>query len=217
MSATEQLVVLVPDGAYPLVLSAIIDQRRPSLKIRKVSYKIVKDMFRDSSREAVELLRPFQRQCSYALVIRDLHGSGWEAKGAAELESSLKEEMLASGWESGKCEAVVVDPEIEAWLRFDSPHLHRLIRERARRRIEWDDLLIQPLIDDFISKQGGKNEHGKSLNPKETFEEVLRYFGISRSNALYGHLAALESLKGCSVPSFNRVVGILRGWFPEAR
>ena len=217
MSASEPLVVLVPDGAYPLVLSAFLDQRRPSIGIRKVSYKIVKDMFRDSSREAIELLRPYQRLYSHALVIRDLDGSGWETKGSVELEASLKEQMLASGWGFGNCEAVVVDPEVEAWLRFDSPHLHRLIRERVRRKIEWEDLLLQPLIDECITNEGGMNEYGKPLKPKETFEEVLRHFGIQRSNALYGNLAAKESLKGCSIPSFNRLIEILREWFPETR
>lgn len=215
MSAAEQLVVLVPDGAYPLVLSAFLDQRRASLGLRRVAYKIVKDMFRDSSREAVELLRPYQRLCSHALIIRDLHGSGWENKGAAALEEVIKQEMVVKGWNTERCDAIVVEPEIEAWLRFDSTHLHQLIRDRARRKIEWEDLLIQPLIDDLIEKQGGKNSHGKPKQPKEAFEEILRAFGIQRSNALYGHLASVESLKGCAVPSFNRLNQTLCSWFSE--
>lgn len=214
MSAVEQLAVLVPDGAYPLVLSAFLESRTKSLGLRRVEYEIVKDAFRDSSREAVELLRPFQRRCSHALIIRDLHGSGWEDKGADALEETIKQEMVVTGWSAGRCEAIVVEPEIEAWLRFDSTHLHQLIRDRARRKIEWEDLLLQPLIDELIEKQGGKNSHGKPVQPKEAFEEILRHFGIQRSNALYGQLAGVESLKGCSVASFNRLNQKLRSWFP---
>lgn len=215
MSAAEQLVVLVPDKAYPPVLSTFLDLRRASLGLRKVNYKIVTDMFRDSSRQAIELLRPFKRLCSHALIIRDLHGSGWEDKGAAALEDTIKQEMVVTGWSTGRCEAIVVEPEIEAWLRFDSTHLHQLIRDRARRKIEWDELLLQPLIDEVIEKRGGKNSLGKPKQPKEAFEEILRAFGIQRSNALYGHLASVESLKGCSVPSFNRLNQTLWSWFSE--
>lgn len=215
MSTSDKLAILVPDGAYPLVLSSFLLDRTQSLGLRRIEVEIVKDAFRDSSREAVELLRPFQRICSHALIIRDLHGSGWEDKGADVLELDLKNQMLVSGWTAGKCAAVVVEPEIEAWLRFDSSHFHQLIRNRARKKVEWDQLLLQPLIDDLITKRGGKNDQGKPMNPKETFEDLLSTFGIQRSNALYGHLASVESLRGCSVPSFNRLIEILRVWFPE--
>jgi hypothetical protein len=215
MRADEQIAILVPDGAYPLVLSAFLKERTKSIGLRRVAFEIVKDAFRDSSREAVELLRPFQRQCSHALIIRDLHGSGWEDMGATELEERLKNEMIESGWNGEFCGAIVVEPEIEAWLRFDSSHLHQMIRDRARRKMEWEHLLLGPLIDGTIEKHGGKNSHGKPVQPKEAFEEILRYFGIQRSNALYGHLAGVESLKGCTVASFNRLNQRLRAWFPD--
>lgn len=214
MSTSDKLAILVPDGAYPLVLSSFLLSRTHSLGLRRVEIEIVKDAFRDSSREAVELLRPFQRTCSHALIIRDLHGSGWEDKGADVLEMELRDQMLVSGWTIEQCAAVVVEPEIEAWLRFDSSHFHQLIRNRARKRVEWDQLLLQPLINELITKRGGTNEQGKPMNPKEAFEDLLSTFGIQRSNALYGHLASVESLKGCSVPSFNRLIEILCVWFP---
>lgn len=217
MNTSDKLAILVPDGAYPLVLSSFLSDRTQSLGLRRIDLEIVKDAFRDSSREAVELLRPFQRTCSHALIIRDLHGSGWEDKGANVLEDELKEQMIVSGWTKGQCAAVVVEPEIEAWLRFDSSHFHQLIRDRARKKVEWDQLLLRPLIDELISKRGGKNEQGKPLNPKETFEDILSYFGIQRSNALYGQLASVESLRGCSVASFNRLIEIFRDWFSDVK
>lgn len=214
MNTHEHLAILVPDGAYPLVLQEFLDGRAKSLGLRRVPFVIKNDPFRDSSREAVDLLRPFQRQSSHAMIIRDLHGSGWESRGAHALESSLKEGMVRSGWAENQCCAIVVEPEIEAWMRFDSTHIHRLVRERARKKLEWDDLLLKPLIDEIIVKNGGSGVDGKPLNPKEVFEDVLRYFGIQRSNALYGQLARAESLKGCVVPSFQRLTSKLKAWFP---
>jgi hypothetical protein len=151
------------------------------------------------------------------MIVRDLHGSGWESRGAQALEISLKEGMVGSGWPEDRCCAIVVEPEIEAWLRFDSTHLHHLVRERARKKLEWDDLLLKPLIDEIIKSNGGVGAGGKPLHPKEVFEDVLKYFGIQRSNALYGQLARAESLKGCVVPSFQRLTGVLKLWFPANR
>jgi hypothetical protein len=89
-----------------------------------------------------------------------------------------------------------------------------MIRERSRKKIEWDGLLLDPLISQIIEKNGGRSFNGKPKHPKEVFEELLRHFGIQRSNALYGHLASVESLAKCSVPSFLRLCEMLRSWFP---
>ena len=212
MSTPNKIAILVPDGAYPLVLGEILKRNR-SLGIRVVAHDFIKDALRDSSPESAELLRPSQRECTHALIVRDLHGSGWETKGAAALEEHLRSQLQDSGWPPERSDALVVDPEIEAWLRFDSAHFQDMLRDRARRRRD-EDLLLKPVIEEIIASQGGFNQWGKPLNPKESFEEALRTFGIQRSNALYQHLASRESLKNCVIPSFNQLVSILQNWFP---
>lgn len=215
MSAPEKLAILVPDGAYPLVLRALLTERRASLRIREVPHEIIKDAFRDSSREGAALLRPFLRTCSHALMIRDLEGSGWEKRGAAALEQDLLEGMRANGWPAGRAAVIVVDPEIEAWLRFDSPHLHQIVRDRARRRGRESDLLLAVKIDEAVAARGGLNDLGKPARPKEVLESILAHFGIQRGNAIYESLAKSESLKGCKVASFQRVIALFQAWFPD--
>lgn len=215
MKASPKLAILVPDGAYPLILRALVTARRASLGIRQVELEIIKDAFRDSSGEAVELLRPYKASCSHALLVRDLHGSGWEDRGAMRLESHLRAELAASGWATERCDALVVEPEVEAWLRFDSPHLQKLIKERARRRKSETELLFRDVVQDSVANHGGGvNSIGKPHQPKEVFEDLLFHFGIQRSNALYENLAAAEGLKGCKVASFQRLVSLLKNWFP---
>lgn len=209
------LAILVPDGSYPEILQAILTSRRKSIGIREIKHTFIRDALHDSSGDAVELLKPFLGDCSHALVFRDLEGSGQEKDGAAQLEIKLAAEMRASGWPNEKSAAIVVDPEIEAWLRFDSDHLKALLRERARTRADQVDLLFRPTITEIIQHSGGLAANGKPLRPKEAFEELLREFNVRQSNTLFGWLAKRESLHNCVVPSFQRLIQVLTTWFPE--
>src|SRR5690349_7421368 len=119
----ERLAILVPDGAYPEVLGALLDERRQRWGIRKVAVDVIKDTLRDSSPDAAQFIRPFLRQCSHALIVRDLQGSGAEGIGVQALESALEDQLVTNGWQADRCAAVVVEPEIEIWLRFSSTHM----------------------------------------------------------------------------------------------
>lgn len=216
MKMPEKLAILVPDGAYPLILGALLGRRRASLNLRQVGFVFIKDAFRDSSHEAVELLRPYLRECSHVLLVRDLRGSGWEDRGVDTLETHLLNQLHANGWKKGRSAALVVEPEVEAWLRFDSTHLQNLIRERARRKQAEADLLFTTTVQEAVASNGGLNALGKPLHPKEVLQAVLQTFGVQRSNSLYEKLADAESLKGCKVPSFQRLVTALQTWFPKS-
>jgi hypothetical protein len=122
--------------------------------------------------------------------------------------------LCANGWVRERVAVIVAVPEIEAWLRFDSLHLSRLLKQDARKAQEKAELLFPTVISSAIAQTGGANALGKPRNPKEAFAAVLREFGIQRSNAVYGKLAAKESLRGCLVPSFRRLVATLQQWFP---
>lgn len=206
------LVILSPDGAYALVLPALL-KRPQSLGIRDVTFEVRNDPYHDSSGNIVELLRPYVGQSSRALVVRDLEGSGQEAGGAKALETELAAALQRNGWTAENSAALVLEPEIESWLRLDSAHLDALIRKLARRRKE-DVGQWHEVVQTAAHANGGWLGHGKSVRPKEVYRSVLNHFGISPSNALLAELASKESLTGCSVPSFVRFREIVRGWFP---
>ncbi len=208
-----EFVILCPDGAWKVVLEAMM-ARPASLGIRRVSHRIVVDHLRDSSGQSVELLRPFLGKANHALVVRDLHGSGRELLGEEGLELEILTQMTANGWPDGRAAAIVANPEIESWLRFDSTHFAKLLRERARKNTKdldgWADVVARA-----VERHGGSGEHDKPKSPKEVFEEVAkRHFGIPTSVSLFGHLAAKESLKACRTPSFLRFAALMRAWFP---
>ena len=120
------LIILCPDGAWPQALRAIL-QRPESLKIRQVDFECLTDPLRDSSPQAVELLRQYVKSSRYALVVRDFHGSGWEEKGMEALHGRLVKGLTDSGWNVGSAEVLIAEPELECWLRLESEHLQALL------------------------------------------------------------------------------------------
>ena len=211
--ANQDLVILVPDGAYREVLPAILRRAR-SLGVRDLTFHVVFDPLHDSSLQAVNLLRPYQRTHSHALVLRDFEGSGKEQVCTSEeLETQLEQELEATGWSTGMACAVVAAPELEDWLRLPSSHLAARLNLLARHNRA--DLVgsLKDLVEDTIAQRGGRTDYGKPCRPKEVFEDLLGHFGVQRSNAHYRYLAERESLKNCDSPSFRRFVGILRHWF----
>jgi hypothetical protein len=214
MNTRSKLVVVVADRAYEAVLNELF-ARSHQAGFDPVDLKIVPDPFHDSSGRLTELLRPFLREYDHALVLRDLAGSGFEAEGPRKLEESLEAQMAKDGWGNKKHAAIVADPEIEEWLRLPSPHLLKLLEERARKNRNTVGA-FQRVLDDLIVTHAGRDKRGKANNPKEVFEGLVHHYGIPPANALRGFLAKRESLNGCLSDSFNRLLQILRSWFPRS-
>ncbi|MFZ2282066.1 MAG: hypothetical protein WAW39_29995 [Prosthecobacter sp.] len=210
----EDLVILTPDSAYKEVLPAIL-ARYQALGIRSVTPVIVSDPYHDSSGQAVELLRSYQSSHQRALVVRDIEGSGREVQGATALEINLHEQLIQSGWENDRAAALVLEPELESWLRFGSSHMGTVLHERARKNrdklVEWETKL-----QDICNEHGGMDQLGKPLRPKEVFRDLLKVYNIPPSNAILGRLAERESLRNCRVPSFLRFCDLMREWFPTS-
>ena len=163
----------------------------------------------------VTKLCPFQGSHKRALVVRDLEGSGREKTGVKALEEHLHEKLILSGWQAEHSAAIVLDPELESWLRFGTAHMGRILTERARKNRnqcqQWETKLQAA-----CERLGGMDEHGKPLRPKEVFHDLLKLYGIPPSNAVLGRLAEKESLHGCKVSSFCRFYELMQKWFPIA-
>lgn len=217
MAFPRDLVVLVPDGAIFMVVGALLEKRRASLGLRPVAFDRIKDALHDSSPEAtaVTLLRGYRATHERALVLRDLEGSGWEHRGAPALESALTQALNAAGWPADRVAAVVIQPEIEQWLRLGSTHLEALVKAQARRRPALPEGAFPSVVQAAVAAHGGWTQR-KPRRPKECFGAVLEAYGVPRSNALYGRLAEKESLSDCAVPSFRRFREYLRSWFAES-
>lgn len=103
--------------------------------------------------------------------------------------------------------AIVIDPELEAWVWSDSPEVDRIIGWSAR----------QSSVRAWLREQGfAFKQNGKPDRPKEALEKALRIVKKQRSSALYGQIAEKVSLSRCTDRSFVKLRQTLQEWFPKS-
>ncbi len=190
--------MLVPDETVRKVIEALLE-RPQSLGISSVPQdqrKIIIDRQRDPGvySRAHNFLRSNIQSYQYALVVFDREGCGQENRAAEELQQEVKDRLEQNGWK-GRCEIVVIDPELEVWVWTRSRHVADVLR------------ITPEELDELLSE-------GKPVRPKETLEEILQRNRIPRSSDLYERLARQVSLRGCTDPAFQLLCETLRRWFP---
>ena len=220
MSWEKDLVVLGADDDLLAVVRTVFTERAASLGIKQLNIApadFIKDVWHDSSPEAnaVTLLRKFQKTHHRALVIRDLEGSGCEAEGAASLEETISQALVQSGWTRERVCTIVIEPELEIWLRFQSSHLEQMLQTKSKDQKSSSQIVFAKKLAEVMDKNGGMAE-GKPNRPKEVLEGLLRTYRVPWSSSLFEHLAQKESLKTCVTPSFNRLLSVVRDWFGGA-
>lgn len=201
----KDLVVLVPDSNIKSAISTLLG-RPKSLKIRGIQSEIYVHVEHDPGcrLRSQEYLRMFHRQFQHALVVFDLEGSGAGTKGAREVEGTVTELLAQAGW-NDRAAVVVIDPELENWVWSDSPHVAAELGWRSDTRD-----LKRWLVNEGHWEEGS----AKPQRPKEAMEHALRFAQRPRSSSIYAKLAESVTLKGCTDESLQRLLVILRGWFP---
>jgi len=101
--------------------------------------------------------------------------------------------------------AIVLDPELEAWVWSDSPQVDRTLgwAERSPNLRTW-----------LEEQQLWPADIPKPHDPKHAMERALRAVRKRRSPALLRQLAERVSLRRCSDPAFIRLKTTLQRWFP---
>lgn len=198
------LVCLLADKSIEATLVGILG--RPSaLAIRPVEIETVVHPRRDPGcfHEAGKLLAGFTSRARHALVVLDRAWEGAPSVPGIELEQQLEGSLRAltpAGW----ARAVVIEPELEAWVFSSSPHVATAIgwpESTAHLRATLEDHGLWT------------RDQAKPGDPKATLDWVLRTVKRPRSSAIYRTLARTVSLRRCEDPSFLRLTGVLRGWF----
>jgi hypothetical protein len=130
---------------------------------------------------------------------------GW-ARGArrSELEGDVEARLVQNGWE-GRCAAIVIAPELEAWAWPDPRQLADVLGWSTR----------QLSIEEWMRQRRYEmTESGKPKRPREALEEVLKQLERPRSSKLYRELGQRLTLDSCKDPAFQKLRTTLRSWFP---
>ncbi len=152
-----------------------------------------------------EFLRPFSRLYSHALVLFDRDGCGQESLGRVTLEQQVEDRLFGSGW-GDRAAAVVIDPELEAWVWNDSPHVAMVLGWKASERS----------LKEWLKEEGWLPEgRTKPTQPKDAVKKALRIAHQSPSSAIYQQLAQKVSFDRCVDASFLKLRQVLSRWFSQ--
>jgi hypothetical protein len=202
----EDLIVLVADTSMQFALRGILN-RHQSLRTRPIDSRVIRHIDNDPGclREGPDFLRPWISKSKHALLILDLHGCGRDQARRESVEEDLEDRLARSGW-GERAVAIVIDPELEAWVWTESPHLEPALGWRAGR-----SALRQLLCDSGLWDAGSP----KPNRPQRALDLILRSTRKRRTSALFSQLAATVSLDRCTDPAFQKLKAILPTWFPE--
>ena len=201
----KDLVVLVADKDMQYTLKGLLT-RPQAMGIRPVTNDLLVHPLHDPAcarPQGIEYLSHFAAQYDHGLLLFDHAGSGREKMSVPELQRET-DERLASSW-GERARAVVLEPELEAWVWVNSPNLDEVVGWSGK---------TTPLREWLAAKGYIKTPTSKPAHPKETFLLALREARTPRSASLYQQLAERVSLQGCKDRSFQRLCAILQEWFP---
>lgn len=203
----KDLIALVADKDMEYTLAGLLSRPR-ALRIRPISLDVFVHPEHDPgcALRGVAFLRNFAQQYTHGLLLCDRVGSGRESVSATDLQSSINEQLSASPW-GNRAGVIVLDPELEAWVWSDSPHVDKVTgwehRPPGLRR--W-----------LVEQEWVKEPKMKPARPKEAFLAALRTGRTARSASLYRKMAERVSVERCTDSSFRQFKNILQHWFPAS-
>lgn len=154
---------------------------------------------------SASILRPYINQFAYSLVLFDREGSGAdEQQSRIEIEQAVEADLARNGWSSRNA-AIVVDPEIEAWVWSDSPHVSSALGWINR----------QTDMRDWIKSNTSfwQAQNPKPDRPKEAMREVLREVRKPVSTSIFQDLSKSVGVDRCTDPAFAKLKKTLTDWF----
>src|ERR1022692_954491 len=155
---------------------------------------------------AHHFLRPFLRYFECALVVFDLEGCGQEMLGKERVEQRVCENLTVNGWE-GRCEVVVIEPELESWVWDESLRIAKVLKWDKRRLKDW------LLEETFLASTTAV----KPARPKEAYEQAMCVAKVQKSSSVFQDLAKSANVAGCTDSAFRKFLLTLQEWFPPSR
>ncbi len=216
-SELRDLFVVVADLDMELAIKAILCGRQQAMGISlefNPDHKPQGDLLRFSGRDAgcyrkaVELLQPQRERYRHAMLLFDHHGCGAENRSRQDIEADVEERLEKNGWEKGRAAAIVIDPELEAWVWSDSPHVAEILGWQS----DYDGLRSL-LADKGLWIEG----RAKPRDPKAAMREACRQKRIPVGATMFAELASKVGLHRCTDAAFQKFRVCLRRWFPARK
>lgn len=196
--------ILVADTDIELTMRGLLSSP-VTLGIRPIDFEVFTHPRHDPGcvHEGVSFLTKYSGEFSHGLLVLDHEGSGREDRTSNNLEDELDCEFRRTAWDE-RCKAIVLEPELEAWVWSTSPHVYAVAGWKGR-----GDELRSCLVGKGLWRDGEMKPH----RPKEAFHVALRAARKPRSVSLYWQIAERVSLERCADRSFHVFRDTVRKWF----
>jgi hypothetical protein len=198
------LFCLVADKSIGAAVSELLD-RPESLGVRPITREILVHDRQDPGcfHYAADFLRGYRSRSEHALVILDHAWDGVPAETGAEVEQLLEARFDRDGF-GDWARAVVIEPELEAWVFSGSPHVDSVLGWAGRN----------PRLREALAGQNlWSAEEDKPADPKAALEWALKQAPVPRSSSIFRELAQKVSTRHCRDRAFQRLRGLLQEWY----
>ena len=162
----------------------------------------------DRRRPLSESRRPrtrYLRQYCRAIVVLDKDGCGRENAPREDIQQEIERDLAVNGW-NDRAKAIVIDPELEAWVWSGSSNVAKVLGWSK----EYEDLKAWLVDRDLWSANSAKPS-----DPKAAMKAALREANRASSAALFGQMAQRVTLRRCQCPAFAELKRTLQHWFGE--
>jgi hypothetical protein len=206
---SRELIILAADGTMAAVLRAFFEREfHHAIACAPFEFDPVNDIFHDPlntdggvHRRCHDILRPYLRTHRRALVILDQKFGG--ERPADEIRIDIERRLNANGWQD-RAAVAVINPELEALLWQDNPHVERALRH------------LGPSLRQLLAQDGRwPVDVAKPPAPKEVIQALIRTNRAGPPMVVYSQIARAVSTAGCVDPAFHCVRDALRAWFPS--
>ena len=202
------LIVLVADADMEYATKSLLG-RSESLGVAQIDFEVFRHHDRDPGcrTDAVNYLRQYIREFRYSLVLFDHHGCGDERR-RDEIQRDVEAHLHRNGWKHG-AKAIVIEPELEAWLWGDL--------QTASQCLGWGDNYRK--LRDWLALQDLWSRGAlKPRKPKEAMRMAMKnaspHNRLRHSPRIFQKVAKLAAFEVCQDPAFNEFKETLQSWFP---
>lgn len=206
------LIVLAADLDTKLVVSRLLSRRATDLGMRAITFEVERHTGRDPAcrLRSAEFLREYAARFDHALVVFDHHGSGAAERPARDVERRVEQELGRNGWPD-RARCVVIEPELEVWLRNESDAMSETLR--------WTGAGVGGVTLREWAHDSGRwpPDRPKPSDPKEAIRKACELARTRYSASVVADLAGPTPLDGCTDRAFLRLRHTLRTWFPMSR
>lgn len=199
----KDLIVLAADADIEKVAEGLLD-RSENLGIAQIDFDVFRHNNRDAGcrTQAANFLRQYIRDYHRSLVLFDRKCCS-SSRSRVDIQKEVESDLRRNGWKN-RSKAIVIDPELEAWVWG---------YQEALPALKWNGSYRS--LKGWLSKRRlWPASAAKPPDPKKALKAVMKHTKRRRSPRIFEQIAREANFKHCQDAAFDELRSTLQLWFP---